>query len=308
MTALLFLEAVRRATRGRRFATLLVQWMLTGEWGVELHQVRYFVTLCRILNFTRAAEACNVTQPALTRAIQRLEDELGGPLFQRERSLTQLTELGRLMRPLLEQTLAAAEAAKENATRFKRSELATLRVGLPPGISARIITSPLREMMRRIPTLEIELKMAEPDRLAEMLLQGEADAALLDDSITPPDRLDVWLLFKEGYQLAFAPGHRFAQLASLNLATLDGETLLQRRGCRAAVRLHELCSESGRALRLRPASDSEEHVQCLAAIGLGLTLLPEHVRPLPPLRACPLAEASLHSALRRERAPLFAGA
>jgi DNA-binding transcriptional LysR family regulator len=271
--------------------------MLIGERGVELHQVRYFVTLCRILNFTRAAEACNVTQPALTRAIQRLEDELGGPLFQRERSLTQLTELGRLMRPLLEQTLAAAEAAKENATRFKRSELATLRVGLPPDISARIITSPLREMLRRIPTLEIELKMAEPDRLAEMLLQGEADAALLDDSITLSGRLDVWLLFREGYQVAFAPGHRFTQLTSLNLAALDGETLLQRRGCRAAVRLHELCSEAGRALRLRPASDSEEHVQYLAAIGLGVALLPEHVRPLPPLRIHPLAEASLQRSI-----------
>jgi len=62
---------------------------------MELHQVRYYVALCKALNFTRAAEACNVTQPALTRAIQRLEEELGGPLFQRERNLTQLTELGR---------------------------------------------------------------------------------------------------------------------------------------------------------------------------------------------------------------------
>lgn len=99
---------------------------------MELHQVRYFVTPCKTLNFTRAAEACNVTQPALTRTIQRLEDELGGPLVQRERSLTQLTELGRLMRPLLEQTIAAAEAAKENAARFRRSELATLRIRLSP--------------------------------------------------------------------------------------------------------------------------------------------------------------------------------
>src|SRR5205807_8649911 len=121
--------------------------------SVELHQVRYFVTLCKTLNFTRAAEVCNVTQPALTRAIQRLEDELGGSLFQRERSLTQLTELGRLMRPLLEQAIAAAEAAKENATRFRRSELATLRIGLPPTISAGIITAPLREIFPANPRL-----------------------------------------------------------------------------------------------------------------------------------------------------------
>jgi DNA-binding transcriptional LysR family regulator len=260
---------------------------------MELHQVRYFVTLCKTLNFTRAAEACNVTQPALTRAIQRLEDELGGPLFQRERNLTQLTELGRLMRPLLEQTIAAAEAAKENASRFKRSELATLRIGLPPNISAGIITGPLRELMRRIPALEVELKMAEPDQLTEMLLQGEADTALLDDGIELPDRLDTWLLFKESYRLAFAPGHHFAQLNSLELASLGGETLLARRGCRASARLHELCSEAGSTLRLRLASDSDEHIQHLATIGLGLVLLPEHMPALPALCTGRLADVSL---------------
>jgi DNA-binding transcriptional LysR family regulator len=260
---------------------------------VELHQVRYFVTLCKTLNFTRAAEACNVTQPALTRAIQRLEDELGGSLFQRERSLTQLTELGRLMRPLLEQAIAAAEAAKENATRFRRSELATLRIGLPPTISAGIITAPLREIFRRIPALAIELKMAEPDRLADLLLQGEADAALLDDSIALPDRLDTWLLFSEGYQVAFAPSHRFAQLDALTLAALDGETLLARRGCRAAARLQELCAAAGSALRLRPASDSEEHIRHLAASDLGLALLPEHAPVLPPLLTGSLADGAL---------------
>ena len=63
---------------------------------MELFQVRYFLSLAKTLNFTRAAEACNVSQPALTRAIQKLEDEFGGPLIYRERSLTQLTELGRV--------------------------------------------------------------------------------------------------------------------------------------------------------------------------------------------------------------------
>ena len=59
---------------------------------MELHQVRYFVALARSMNFTRAAEQCNVTQPALTKTIQKLEYELGGPLVFRERQLTQLTD------------------------------------------------------------------------------------------------------------------------------------------------------------------------------------------------------------------------
>ena len=77
---------------------------------MDLVQIRYFLALAETLNFTRAAERCNVTQPALTRSIQRLEDELGGPLLLRERNLTQLTELGRAMLPLLEQTVHRCRA------------------------------------------------------------------------------------------------------------------------------------------------------------------------------------------------------
>jgi DNA-binding transcriptional LysR family regulator len=62
---------------------------------MELHQVRYFLAVASTLNFTRAAEQCNVTQPALTKGVQKLEQELGGQLIYRERQLTQLTDLGK---------------------------------------------------------------------------------------------------------------------------------------------------------------------------------------------------------------------
>ena len=86
---------------------------------MELHQIRYFVAVSRLLNFTRAAEQCNVTQPALTKAIQKLELELGGELIHRERQLTQLTDLGKLGTDLKilgfnEQELAAALGAPGN--------------------------------------------------------------------------------------------------------------------------------------------------------------------------------------------------
>ncbi|WP_281058993.1 MULTISPECIES: LysR family transcriptional regulator [unclassified Mesorhizobium] len=61
---------------------------------MEISQFRYFLAVAKELNFTRAAEQCNVTQPALSRAIKLLED--GGPLFHRERRFTHLTELGRM--------------------------------------------------------------------------------------------------------------------------------------------------------------------------------------------------------------------
>src|SRR5262249_41201377 len=80
---------------------------------MEMHQVRYFLAVAQELNFSRAAEKCNVTQPSLSRAIQQLEGELGGPLFHRERLLTHLTELGQMVRPHLETVYNAAVKAKK---------------------------------------------------------------------------------------------------------------------------------------------------------------------------------------------------
>ena len=93
---------------------------------MEMHQVRYFLAVARTLNFTRAAEECNVTQQSLTRAVQKLEDELGGQLFRRERALTHLTDLGRQMLPLLERTYEAAQAAKALAKGIGKAQVAPM--------------------------------------------------------------------------------------------------------------------------------------------------------------------------------------
>jgi LysR family transcriptional regulator, hydrogen peroxide-inducible genes activator len=97
---------------------------------MEMHQIRYFLAVSDLLNFTRAAEQCNVTQPALTRAIQKLEEELGGLLFRRERHLTHLTDLGRLVRPQLEQVWRHTETAKTTAQSFLKLESAPLGLGV----------------------------------------------------------------------------------------------------------------------------------------------------------------------------------
>jgi DNA-binding transcriptional LysR family regulator len=96
---------------------------------MELHEIRYFLAMCDALNFTRAAERCHVTQPALTRAIQKLEAEFGGLLFSRERNRVHLTELGRLVQPNLEDALSRTVTAKTEAGRFLRLESADLRIG-----------------------------------------------------------------------------------------------------------------------------------------------------------------------------------
>src|SRR5215472_9024854 len=113
------MHAVYRLSR-KRFARLCLVGLRESlaPSSMEMHQVRYFLAVADTLNFTRAAEQCNVSQPALTRAIQQLEEELGGLLLRRERKLTHLTDFGRLIEPHLRQLFADAEAAKTTAKKF----------------------------------------------------------------------------------------------------------------------------------------------------------------------------------------------
>jgi LysR family transcriptional regulator, hydrogen peroxide-inducible genes activator len=86
---------------------------------MELHQIRYFLAVARERNFTRAAQACNVSQPSLTRGISKLESELGGLLFERKVRGSELTELGRLILPQLQRAYGAVTEAIAHAHTFE---------------------------------------------------------------------------------------------------------------------------------------------------------------------------------------------
>ena len=90
---------------------------------MHMNQVRYFLALCEEGNFTRAAERCGVTQPSLTKAIKNLESKLGGKLFDRNKSETQLTELGELVRPRMQRIDQEATYALQIARQTKARKI-----------------------------------------------------------------------------------------------------------------------------------------------------------------------------------------
>src|ERR1700730_3374980 len=103
--------------------------------GMEMHQVRYFLAVAQELNFSSAAEKGNVSKPSLSRAIQQLEGELGGPLFHRERRLTHLTDLGEMVRPHLETVYEAAVKAKQLSQDINQLNKVPLKLGIMSTIS-----------------------------------------------------------------------------------------------------------------------------------------------------------------------------
>jgi len=140
---------------------------------MEMQEIRYFLALCDSLNFRRAAAKCNITQPALSRAVRKLEQELGGLLFRRERQQAGLTDLGRLVRPQLEEIAARAKGVELAAQQFLKLENATLRLGALCTIGPAIITKFLKEFSNRNPSVEITLRDGTPKGLVQLLLEDE---------------------------------------------------------------------------------------------------------------------------------------
>lgn len=249
---------------------------------MEFNQVRYFLTLADTLNFTRAAEACNVTQPALTRAIQKLEEELGGPLFYRERSLTQLTELGQLTRPLLEQARAAAQSAREQALAFKRREASPLRLGLDHSISASILTPVFRELAARIRGFELVIRQYSTPEICRLLLEGGLDAGMVVGFDRSSDRLNRWKLYNEGLVVLCPPTHPFVGLEEVPLAELTRQRLLRRdiSNCAIAAALEQLCASADLSLQIQHSASQEDHLHEMIKASLGVAIAAERY-PVP---------------------------
>jgi DNA-binding transcriptional LysR family regulator len=174
---------------------------------MEMQQVRYFLAVAKTLNFTRAAEACNVTQPALTRAIKQLEDELGGELIRREGRLSHLTDLGTRMLPLLTQCYESALGAKSLAAKVRSGDLARLAVGVSLTLDIALLMTALAELRRAFPGIQLEVRRGNGAQVAEWLKNGEIELAFGGPLGETWDRLDCWPMFSEAFDLVVATDH-----------------------------------------------------------------------------------------------------
>ena len=242
-----------------------------------MHQVRYFLAVCRTLNFTKAAEECNVAQPSLTRAIQKLEDEFGGLLFHRERANTHLTELGRAMQPHLERTYEAAQSAKQLAQGFKKGEIAHLRLGVTNSVSSHVLTNVLTRVHEGVPNFELSMAAGGQADIVGEAIEGELDLVVLGDDSAIPERVRSWTLFREGFRLIMPETHRLAGASTVKLADLQGEPFVTRAECGACERLRSVLAAADVAVSFPHRAASEDQVQNMVRSGLGLAIVPQSI-------------------------------
>ena len=243
---------------------------------MEMHQVRYFLAVSRTLNFTRAADECNVTQPSLTRAIKQLEAELGGDLFRRERP-TQLTELGQRMHPLLRQCYDAAVGARSLASSFKSGEIGALRIALSHSVDLSILIPYLDQIKRQFNRLEFRFLRGDANEVGKYLKRGEAELGIAAEISEEWDRLDTWPLFTEGFQLVVNKHHPLADREDITFEDLQTEQLLLRNFCEHAERLSASFRNHGIDVDHSHGISSERDLIELLEADIGIAVIPRSV-------------------------------
>jgi len=242
---------------------------------MEMHQVRYFLAVARTLNFTRAADECNVTQPSLTRAIKQLEGELGGDLFRRERPASQLTELGQRMLPLLRQCYDAAVGARTLASSFRTGDIGALRLALSHTFDIALLIPFLTELKRSFNGLEFKLMRGNVEEIAEYLKKGDAELAIAAAIDEEWDRLDSWPLFTEEFHLVVNAGNARALRQSVDFEDLLEQKLLLRGYCENREQASELFRSRNIDVDHGHEVASEHDLMRLLEADFGISVMPE---------------------------------
>ncbi len=243
---------------------------------MEMQQVRYFLAVARTLNFTRAAEDCNVTQPALTRAIKQLEEELGGELIRREGRLSHLTDLGQRMLPPLQQCFEAAQAAKLVAAKIRKGEVPALSLAVSRTLDLEHLMPALTEMHRSFPGLQLKLRRGTGAQIAGLLKNGDVDLAIGGPMGESWDRLETWPMFSEAFDLVVGVDHPLAMHNDLDLAVelVRDVRFLVHAGSDVAEFETARLGAAGINLDNAHEVDSDRDLEALVVAAFGVAIMP----------------------------------
>lgn len=257
---------------------------------MEMAQIRYVLAAAKSLNFTKAAQECCVTQPALTKGIRALEAELEAELFYREGRRVLLSEFGRSMLPHLEQILEETEAARALAQNYRLLNKVPIRLGVLSTIGHVRLARFLAHFEKASPGVEMSVSESSASELADRMLDGELDVLIATRTADLEDRFRTRTLYKERYVVVFPPDHRLGALNAVRLSDLSGESYVDRLSCEMREMVMKVCQTEAVELYARFRSEREDWVQAMVLAGIGFAFMPEYSVSLPGLMQRPLVE------------------
>jgi len=266
---------------------------------MTLTELRYVVAVARERHFGRAAESCFVSQPTLSVAIKKLEEELGVTLFERGGSEIGVTPVGAQIVEQARRVLEQSAAIKEIATHGKDPLAEPLRLGVIYTIGPYLLPPLVRRMIDGSPRMPLILQEDYTTRLVDHLRHGELDVAIMALPL-PDSGLAVEPLYDEDFVVAVPRDHAWAGRASVSPDDLKDETmLLLGAGHCFRDQVLEVCPElqtlpvahwgADAGMRRAFEGSSLETIRHMVASGIGVTVLPRTSLPpsLPPSQALP---------------------
>jgi len=192
---------------------------------MNLRSLQYFVKLADLRHFSKAAEACFVSQPTLSTQVKKLEDELGVQLVERSPRKIMLTPVGEEIAERARLILSDVDQIRAVARRAGDPADGNLRLGLFPTLAPYVLPHVVPTIRKRYPNLRLQLAEEKTEDILKMLQQGELDAALLALPVND-EGMDVEILFEEPFVLALPGGHPLGKKSRITLKDLNGSELL----------------------------------------------------------------------------------
>ena len=248
---------------------------------MTLTELRYIVAVARERHFGRAAEACFVSQPTLSVAIKKLEEELEVKLFERGATEVSITPLGDAIVRQAQSVLEQAAGIKEIAKRGQDPLNGPLRLGIIYTIGPYLLPELVRHAIALTPQMPLMLQENFTVKLLDMLRSGELDCAIMAEPF-PHTGLAIAPLYDEPFVVALPASHRLAQQTHINSEALKQETMLLL-GTGHCFRDHvlEVCPEFARfssdaeGIRKSFEGSSLETIRYMVAAGMGITVVPQ---------------------------------
>jgi len=241
----------------------------------SVRQLECLVAVAEALNFRQAAEACFITQPALSAQIQQLETVLGLKLFERDRRRVLATAAGSVFAEKARGILAELREFGEAAGAFGEPLSGTLRLGVIPTVAPYVLPRALKEVRRRHPRLRLLLKEGQTARLMELLLEGSLDLVLLALEADLGE-VETLSLFVDPFVLAVPTGHRLESRKRVGEKDLfDEQVLLLDDGHCLRDQALPICDRAGACEFGDFRASSLTTLVQMVSGGVGVTLLPE---------------------------------
>ena len=240
---------------------------------MELYQLRHFVAVAETGSFTRAAERCYVTQPALSGSIARLEEDLGTKLFERTKRSVSLTEAGRLLLSDSVSILKACNQLKADVRGASKSQ--KLRLGLVTTFPTYKIAALISALRTELTGLDIEISEGNAPELDEKMSANKLDVSLTIIDTKQAATLMQMPIYKERYMLFTAVGHPFANKKELKLEDLNAQNFIVRTACERFSVTAALFREKKIQTKIVCKTQHDDRALELVRSGLGVALLPE---------------------------------